>query len=114
MALSSLSVGSFWGSRISIRSSGGIIILVPRTCFFAYASRSLTFFFLSLSAARAAIPILLRAFFLANLAFASCFLAFFSFFSAVFLTLIFFFSRVLDIFNYPFLWKLSRVFSLAL
>jgi hypothetical protein len=56
----------------------------------------------------------LRASFLANSAFASYLLAFFSFSSAVFLTLIFFFSRVSDIFNYLPLWKLSRAFSLAL
>ena len=108
------SVSSFWGLQISIRSSGGIIILIPRTCFFACASSSLTLFFLSLSAARIAILILLKASLLANSAFASYFFAFLSFSSAIFLTLIFFFTRVLDIFIYLPLWKLSRMFNLAL
>ena len=114
MASSSFSVGSFWESRIGIRSSGEIIILTPRTCFFIYAFKSLTLFFLSLSAARTAIPILLRASLLANSAFASCFFAFLSSSSATFLTFIFFFARASEAFIYSLFWKLSRMFSLAL
>jgi hypothetical protein len=44
----------------------------------------------------------------------SCRLAFFSSSWAIFLTFVFFFSRALEAFNYPPLWKLSRAFSLAL
>jgi hypothetical protein len=88
--------------------------LIPRTCFFTSASKSLTIFFLSLSAAHTVIPTLLRASLSADSAFTSCYLAFFSSSSAIFLTFVFFFSRVLEAFNHPPLWKLSRTFSLAL
>jgi hypothetical protein len=114
MALSSFSIGLFWGLQISIRSSGEIIILIPRIYFFAYISKSLILFFLSLSTTYIAIPILLRASLSANSAFASYFFAFLSSFSATFLILIFFFTRVLEAFIYSPFWKLSRIFSLAL